>query len=488
MEQPRLANARVPKRSGRSALRWSRLLYAFVAALAGLTWLANPAGAQATAAAPLTLRQLLDSVARSHPMLEAARARVRAAKGARVTAGTFGNPVLSYQVENTAFPGQPALSLDRETRMTATLPAESFYQRWPRARRAGADLRAAEADSTAERQRVSLDAAEAFYRTALAQVAAAAARDVTTWLDSVVVYNIARAHEGLAAEADLIRAEVERDRAAADAALDEADLARARADLATFLGASPVPPATLVVALDDVPLALAAAVPNPDLTAPNASANPAPEVLAQDALPTVLIVRALGMRPDVRAARERVTGAKAGVASEWTSIIRQLGATVGAKRSAGMTSFMFGLTLPFPLFDQNRGEIARAAAERDAATFELAARERAVRGEVWGAYNAAQLLTERAEALARGPRSYLALADESRRIALGAYHEGAVPLIQVIDALRAWSDARTMFYRTLFAQHQSVLALLTAQGLEITAVLRSDSTVGAATSSEELRQ
>jgi cobalt-zinc-cadmium efflux system outer membrane protein len=447
-----------------------RLLYAFVAAFGGLTWLPNPAGAQVTSVAPLTLRQVLDSVTRSHPMLEAARARVRAAKGARVTAGTFGNPVLSYQVENTAFPGQPALSLDRETRMTATLPAESFYQRWPRARRAGADLRAAEADSAAERQRVSLDAAEAFYRTALAQVAAAAARDVTTWLDSVVVYNTARAHEGLAAEADLIRAEVERDRATADAALDEADLARARADLATFLGAAPVPPATLVVALDDAPLALAAAVPNP-----------------QDALPSALTVRALEVRPDVRAAQERVAGAKAGVESEWTMIVRQLGATVGAKRSAGTTSFMFGLTLPFPLFDQNRGEIARAAAERDAATFELAGRERAVRAEVWGAYNAAQLLTERAEALARGPRTYLALADESRRIALGAYREGAVPLMQLIDALRAWSDARTTFYRTLFAQHQSVLALLTAQGLEISVALRSDSTVGATTSSEDLR-
>ena len=463
-----------------------RLLYAFVAALAGLTALPSPAVAQTTSVEPLTLRQVLDSVTRSHPMLEAARARVRAAKGARVTAGTFGNPLLSYQVENAAFPGGPALSLDRETRMTATLPAESFYQRWPRARRAGADLRAAQADSAAERQRVSLDAAEAFYRTALAQVTAAAARDVTTWLDSVVVYNTARAHEGLAAEADLIRAEVERDRAAADAALGEADLARARADLATFLGDSPMPAATLVVAFDDVPLALAAAVPNLDLTGPNVT-NPPPNMPALDGLPAALTVRALDARPDVRAARERVTGAQAGVTSEWTNIIRQLGATVGAKRSAGTTSFMFGLTLPFPLFDQNRGEIARAAAERDAASFELAARERAVRGEVWGAYNAAKLLTERAEALARGPRSYLALADESRRIALGAYHEGAVPLIQVIDALRAWSDARTMFYRTLFAQRQSILALLTAQGLEITAALRPDSTAGAATSSEDLR-
>jgi outer membrane protein TolC len=63
--------------------------------------------------------------------------------------------------------------------------------------------------------------------------------------------------------------------------------------------------------------------------------------------------------------------------------------------------------------------------------------------------------------------SYLARADEVRRIALGAYREGAIPLIQVIDAARAWGEARIAYYQILYAQHESVLALLVAEGVDI---------------------
>jgi len=95
-----------------------------------------------------------------------------------------------------------------------------------------------------------------------------------------------------------------------------------------------------------------------------------------------------------------------------------------------------------------------------------------VRAEVSGAYYAARLLTDRANALALKSTGYLARADEARRIALGAYREGAVPLIQVLDAARAWGDARVAYYRTLYAQHESVLELVVARGDDILTVLR----------------
>jgi len=127
-----------------------------------------------------------------------------------------------------------------------------------------------------------------------------------------------------------------------------------------------------------------------------------------------------------------------------------------------------GLSLPFPLFDQNRGEIQRATAERDAAAFELAGQERAATAELRGAYDAARILTDRALILARhDSSSFLARADESRRIALGTYREGAVPLFQVIDAARSWADAQMTFYRTIAAQRQTVLSLLVAQGVDL---------------------
>ena len=71
-------------------------------------------------------------------------------------------------------------------------------------------------------------------------------------------------------------------------------------------------------------------------------------------------------------------------------------------------------------------------------------------------------------ARAAGPEpSYLQRADEARRITLGAYQEGAVPLLQVLDAARAWGEARLSYYRTLYAQHDSVLLVLLAKGQDL---------------------
>src|SRR6266550_3488952 len=100
---------------------------------------------------PVSLLQVLDSVAARYPSLEAARARIRAARGSRSTAGTLGNPILMYQVDNQPLPGRAAPPMDREMMLTAMLPLEPLYQRWSRVSGANAEVRAAEADAQADR-------------------------------------------------------------------------------------------------------------------------------------------------------------------------------------------------------------------------------------------------------------------------------------------------------------------------------------------------
>ena len=393
---------------------------------------------------PLTLRALFDSVAATHPLVRAAAARTRAAQGARITAGSLGNPVLSYEVDRAPTVGGPPMpGGDREVMTMVMLPLEPLYQRQPRVQAADATVRAAAADADATRQRTALDAAEAYYRTALAQVGAATARDLAAWFDTLVTYNRARVNEGAAAEADLLRSQIERDRAAADVTMEEVDLARARAALAAFLG-DPRMVAPPMVVLSDRPLMFET---------------------TRTAMPADF---ALERRPDVRAAQNRADASRAAAAGEQTMILRQLGAMIGTQQMFGTTSLVVGVTLPLPLFDTNRGEIRRTAAERDAAAFELAAAEHAAAADQVGAREIARLLSLRADSLtAGGADGFLARADEARRIALGAYREGAVPLLAVLDAARAWGDARMTFYRTLYAQHQSVLLLLAAQGADL---------------------
>jgi cobalt-zinc-cadmium efflux system outer membrane protein len=261
-------------------------------------------------------------------------------------------------------------------------------------------------------------------------------RDVAAWLDSIVAYNRTRVREGVVAEADLIRAEVERDRVLAESAMQEADLARARAELDTFLGDSTGRDRATRVSYPSAPLRL-----------PNASNME---------------------RPDVRSSRERLRASEAGIGLERSMLIRQLGATIGAKQMMGSTSMIAGVSLPIPFFDQNRGEVGRATAERDAALLELTASRRMAAGQLAGVGEAARILTERAAAMtARGDSGYLARAEQAKRITLGAYREGAVPLLQVLDAARAWNEARLAYYDLLFAQHQSALELLFASGVDL---------------------
>jgi cobalt-zinc-cadmium efflux system outer membrane protein len=413
-----------------------------------------------TASTSLTLGDVLARVHKEHPLAHAASARIDAARGSRLTAGAFANPVLQYQVDDTPLPGRGPIPMDREAMTTAMIPLEPFYQRGPRITRADADVRAARADARTEVIGLALDGARSYYRVAMAQVSVSVMRDLSVWLDSVVTYNRARVKEGIAAEADLIRAQLEQDRAGAELSMQEADLARERAMLASFMG-SPASGIPLIVAIDDRPM-------------PWRLAELGDELSQSHGNSTTLRERT----PRVQAARERVGSATAGIGVERRMVIRDFSAMLGTKQSAGFTSLIAGLSVPLPLFTQNRGEIARATAEQRVAEFELQSAQRTASAEMVGAYEAAKLLSDRAILLtARQPGSptnapaVLARADESRRIALGAYREGAVPLLSVLDAARAWGDVRIAFYRALFAQHESVLALAAALGLDPEQVL-----------------
>lgn len=409
----------------------------------------------------MTLLDVLSRVRDAHPLDRAAAARVAAARGSRRAAGAFTNPVVQYQVENTPIPGRGSIPMDREAMTMAMIPLEPLYQRGPRIARADAGVRAAEADARTTAIHLALDAARSFYRASMARVTVNVTRDLSAWLDSVVTYNQARVKEGIAAEADLIRAQLEADRVAAELSMQEADLAREQAMLSSFLGSYTT--SSFVVAISHRPI-------NWRLSEPEDAAAPGTER-------SLLLVE---RTPPIQAARERVSSAAAGVSMERRMLIRDVSATLGTKQTAGVTSLIAGVSLPVPLFTQNRGEIERATAEQRAAEFELAAARRTASAELQGALDAATVLLKRANTLAApqagGPTALpavLARADESRRIALGAYREGAVPLLSVLDAARSWGEVRMTFYRALFAQHESVLVLAAALGIPPVQVLSS---------------
>lgn len=412
----------------------------------------------ASSYAPVTLASMLRDAPRAHPLALAAEARLRTARGARTTAGTLVNPLLTYQIENTAFPGAPALpGIDRETSVFGTLPLDPLWQRGARIERARNDILAAEADVVQIRRAVALDGARAFHRVALAQASVLASADVIVELDSLLRFTGARVREGATPEGDMLRLQVERERMRADQSLQEAELAQARGALLAYL---PIDPARGAPTLADARI-LDAPVTRLDSTTGRMSS-----AALSMSTGSVDVVR----RPDVMAARSRAAAAESEIGVQRALTVRQLGATFGTKTIGAAHTMVAGITVPIPLFDRNRGEIERARGESAASAEELRWTERRARGELAGAYEAARVLDERVRALESG---FVARAESSRRIALTAYREGAVPLLQVLDATRTLSEARLTYLRTRFAAQDAVLALYVAAGQDPSEALSS---------------
>ena len=394
-----------------------------------------------------TIDEVLVAALAGHPLVQAARARVSASEGARRTATTLPNPIATYWMENTRFPGQgPLAGLDREISAYATLPLEPFLQRGSRAAQADGMIRAAQATATGAEHLVALEAAHAFYRVAVAQATVDAMREHRASVGELVTYLRTRVAQGASPERELIRAEVEQDRAETEVTLADVDLVRAQAALRPFLGGPDAAPGSLRVGgfeatTDRVPLA-----PLSEFTA-----------------------HALRERPDMLTGRAKVDAAAGAIAVERSLVVRQLGATIGVKRTAGTNAMLAGMSVTVPLFDRNNGEIQRATAERLAAEQDVSWLERTIAGEIEAAYEAAARLAAR---LAAVQGASLTRAEESRRIAAAAYQEGAVTLLDLLDAARAATDARLTVARLAVAARESLFELGVAAGYDAMAAAR----------------
>ena len=394
-----------------------------------------PTGVQRT----WTLEDAVVTSLAQHPLVEAARARVGAAESERNGVRAVVNPVGTFWMEH----GQP-----RESSFYFTYPIESIVQRGPRLRRADEEVRAAAASLMLARRLVAAETVRAFFGVALAQALHEEAEENRDRLEQLVSYNRERVGEGVTAEGELLRLEVELARAANDVVLAEVEYTRSRARLAPYLGAEGASGGLA---------AIRASVPAP-------SAFPIAPIPTLDAV----LASARGGRPEIIASRARAASAAAALQVERSLTMRSLGATLGSKRVEGRSGLVAGVSVTIPLFNLNGAPIARAASEQSAAEQELVWVERGVSTAVQGTHGAATRLTRQ---LGELQQTFLSRAEQVHELTLAAYQEGGATLLQVIDATRMLADARLTYARTLFAQRESLFDLALATGSEPTDAL-----------------
>lgn len=366
----------------------------------------RPVRAQQPAA--WTLERVLAVALRQNADILTARLRVDSAHGEQQIARAIPNPVLN------SAPNQP-------WQYTVTLPLDVTPLRFLRTRAAGRGADAARSDVADVVRQVSFAVRQAFYDLMLAERQRELAGERREIFRQLLTADSARLRSGDIAQRDVTRAEVEYARAEADLLRADAQLHAARLTLQLLMG----------VAAPDTGFAVTGELAYRPVAIPVES----------------LSAVAASLRPDVRAAQQRVAQSEAlsTLAGRLWIPLPQVTFSHssgpfdrGELFSNGTANAVgFGFTMPFLYWNGGERERSRAGLQQaQVASRRVQAQVATDLAMALDAYRSARGLAERYEG------GLLAQADSALEMARYAYRAGTASLIDLLDAIRTYADTR----------------------------------------------
>ena len=398
-----------------------------IAALLAVASCASIAHAQSSEPAPtsppLTLERALALAGETAPSLEAATAGVRAAVAGRTVAGYRPNPSIVAETENVAGSGQYRGLRSAETTAGLSLPIELGGKR---------SARIAVADAIGNRARIGTVLAEADLRLAVTQLyiqAASAERRLVT----------AREQAGIAREA--LRAAGVRVQAGRASPLEQqrADVLRINAETAVERAQR-----LSEVARDNLARRIGQPV--------TASLDLAWYYRVEGFGPARPIEPAGTLA--LAAARADATTAEAQVRLARSQRVPDVTLSASARRleATNDVAAVFGVSIPFPVFNNGRAAIAQARAQSDQAQ---ALRRAAELDAAQDIANAQAEVANAATSARNASGPVLAAAAEAARIARIGYREGKFGQLDLLDAERTLSETRTAAIDALATYHDA---------------------------------
>lgn len=406
----------------------SRLCHVLVAATLCLTHLPRFAGAQ-----PVTRAEAARRALAAGPRVALARADTAAARAALITARALPNPTLAATRSKDT--PQNHLILD--------VPMDAPWVRGPRVGAARATARAARLRFVSERTAALLEVDTTYTMALAAHARFRLSRQTARDADSLRTMTAARRDAGDASDLDVDLATITAGQQSNVAATDSLTYMSTVLTVQTLMGI-PADSATIVL-VDSLRLA-------PEETTRFLRTLDSATTGAL-LLPSARTSSAIAGAPSVAAAEATLQAAELAVVRERRSVFGapslQAGVEWGdpASDSAHELLPTFGVSIPLPLFDRNRGPIAQAQAERDRARAELAAARLLVQQRL------VEGLRERESLRARLVRDQ-DLVVRAERVAaksLTAYREGASALPAVLEARRAARDVLGQYVDDLAA-------------------------------------
>ncbi|MCY4626478.1 MAG: TolC family protein [Acidobacteria bacterium] len=381
--------------------------------LAAWLLIAVPGIAQeAPAPEPTTLAEVLAAGRAQSPQIAAARSREQAAMAAAGVAGRWTNPALEFRSENW---GAPSPGLRHDSFVTVTQRLELGGKRGARRGAAQAGAQAARADALSTMRAIEGELAGRFLDAVRLRDRARILSEQRHALDELVRVLEHRVAEGFAPDAD--RARLAAERAAVVMTLTRAETAAGRA----FLD---------LQALAALPESATAAA----LVRPGPVPLPAGDAKA-------LAAAAAATRPDVRSAAARVEKAERALGLQNSLRIPDLILNTGVKRTLDTNTGVLAVGVGLPFFDRNqvaatlaRGEVRAAELERDFVT-------RRAEADAVAALRTARRL---AEAASGADAQLVGPATIARTAMRSAFDLDAADPLRVVDAERAFADARLL--------------------------------------------
>ncbi len=162
----------------------------------------------------------------------------------------------------------------------------------------------------------------------------------------------------------------------------------------------------------------------------------------------------LAQSPLLTSARHELERRQAVAEVEKSRRIPDVTVSMGVKKNgeAGNSQAVVGLSIPFPMFDRNQGNILEALRRTDKARDELAATEIRLDSELAQAYERLSTTRTEAETL---QREILPGAQSAYDAATTGFEFGKFNFLDVLDAQRTLLQARSQYLRTLSEAHSA---------------------------------
>jgi len=169
----------------------------------------------------------------------------------------------------------------------------------------------------------------------------------------------------------------------------------------------------------------------------------------------VLIQRALQKRTDYEALNKLSEASDLQLKVEKRDRLPDLNVDFGYKnQSDGSEGFVIGGSIKVPIFNQNSGNVTIARAEARSRQTSAQLKQLQIRNEVETAYQRVQLLMEQWQS-SQGQSIKPSFLETARF----SYSEGAYSLVELLDALQAYVEGRSITYETISAYNQALYEL-----------------------------